>query len=64
MPLINCEVNLTSSWRVQCVISSDGLMTQVTTFVTTDTKFSSRNFIKPRQSKAISAIKSRFSKNH
>ena len=42
MPLINSEVNLILNWYKKCVISSNALATQATTFAITDTKFNVR----------------------
>ena len=38
MPLINCEINITLTWSVNCVIVSTNIANQNATFEITDTK--------------------------
>ena len=38
MPLINCEINITLTWSVNCVIVSTNVANQNATFEITDTK--------------------------
>ena len=37
MPLLNCEVNLTLTWSVDCVITCTDVANQFPTFTTTET---------------------------
>ena len=39
MSLINCEINLVLNWSAKCVIPSNTVAAQATTFTITDTKF-------------------------
>ena len=39
MSLINCEINLVLNWSAKCIIPSNTVAAQATTFTITDTKF-------------------------
>ena len=38
MPLINCEINLISTWSEDCILISGGIYDPVPNFALTDTK--------------------------
>ena len=39
MSLINCEINLVLNWSAKCIIPSNTVAAQASTFTITDTKF-------------------------